>query len=312
MVVTSGQQFGRKANLVVSAAANGLDLSQMHFRFEVRAADLDTPNTAIIRVYNLSQSTRDRIIKEFDTVTLQAGYAQGNFGIIFQGTIKQIYHGRERNVDNFLEIRAADGDIFHNFGFINKSFPGGMTDLQKIQAVSAATGNPIDQNVGNLVTLNRLPRGKVMFGLVRAYMRDIARTNDSRWSIQNGAITLVPLTGYLPGKAIVVNSNTGMIGVPEATENGIAVTVLLNPLIHIGHVIKINNRDITQTQVKEQIFPSYTSSPTFLPSVTDDGLYRVLVAEHTGDTRGQEWYTQITCLSVEPEQPIDQSVAAFG
>ena len=46
-----------------------------------------------------------------------------------------------------------------------------------------------------------------------------------------------------------------------------------------------------------------------LAQVSTDGLYRVFVAEHSGDTRGSEWYTDLTCLAVNPQT---QQVADYG
>ena len=43
------------------------------------------------------------------------------------------------------------------------------------------------------------------------------------------------------------------------------------------------------------------------------GLYYVMVANHTGDTRGQNWYTDMTCLAVDATLTnIDQSNALFA
>jgi hypothetical protein len=38
----------------------------------------------------------------------------------------------------------------------------------------------------------------------------------------------------------------------------------------------------------------------------------VLVAEYMGDSRGQEWYSDLTCLAVDPSAAADQSVQAYG
>ena len=59
-----------------------------------------------------------------------------------------------------------------------------------------------------------LPRGKVMFGMMKAELSKLAANNGVRWSIQGGVMTLVPVTGYLPGQAVQINSATGMIGTP--------------------------------------------------------------------------------------------------
>jgi hypothetical protein len=33
--------------------------------------------------------------------------------------------------------------------------------------------------------------------------------------------------------------------------------------------------------------------------INQQGLYYVMRADHTGDTRGQNWYSDLTCLSVD-------------
>ena len=307
-------QFLRYGQLVVSKGGQGLDLSNLRFRFEVKASDVETPNTMIVRVYNLASETVNSIIQEYDTVTLTAGYVNGNKANIFQGDIKQFYEGRERNVDSFLEIRAGDGDQAYNFSIINQTFPAGTTDQQSLSAIASSMGLPIAQAANGFISTGGvLSRGKTLFGMARIHMGDLAKKNDCRWSIQNGVVTLVPNTGYLPGTAVEINSATGMIGTPEQTDNGIVVRCLLNPLIRIGQAVKINNREINQTTIKSQFFPSYTSQ-YYPATVANDGMYRVLVAEHSGDTRGHgdDWYTELTCLDIDPSSATTQSVLANG
>jgi hypothetical protein len=267
-----------------------------------------------VRVYNLAEQTVNSIIQEFDTVTLTAGFVNGNKGNIFQGDIKQFYFGRERNVDSFLEIRAGDGDQAYNFSVINQTFPAGTTDQQQLSAIASSMGLPVANGANGFISTGGiLPRGKTLFGMARIHMGDLVKKNDCRWSIQNGVVTLVPNTGYLPGTAVEINSATGMIGTPEQTDNGIIVRCLLNPLIRIGQAVKINNRDINQANIKSQFFPSFTSQ-YYPATVANDGLYRVLVAEHSGDTRGHgdDWITELTCLDIDPSSVSSQSVLSNG
>ena len=51
----------RKCSLVVGNISQGLDLSQMQFRFAIDRGDIQTPNTAMFRVYNLSKQTVNRL-----------------------------------------------------------------------------------------------------------------------------------------------------------------------------------------------------------------------------------------------------------
>jgi hypothetical protein len=307
-------QFLRYGQLVVSKGSQGLDLSNLRFRFDVKASDVETPNTLVVRVYNLAKETVNSIIQEFDTVTLTAGFVNGNKGNIFQGDIKQFYFGKEKNVDSFLEIRAGDGDQAYSFAVMRQTFPAGTSDQQQLSAIAAQMGLTVAQTANGFVSTGGvLPRGKTMFGMARIHMGELAKKNDCRWSIQNGVVTLVPNTGYLPGTAVEINSATGMLGTPEQTDNGIIVRCLLNPAIKIGQAVKINNADINQTTIKSQFWPSYTSQ-YYPATVANDGMYRVIVAEHSGDTRGKgdDWYTELTCLDIDPSSPTTQSVLANG
>ncbi|WP_256859231.1 hypothetical protein [Burkholderia cenocepacia] len=35
------------------------------------------------------------------------------------------------------------------------------------------------------------------------------------------------------------------------------------------------------------------------------GFYRVMIAEHRGDTRGNDWYTEATCIAVDASAQVD-------
>jgi len=304
---TTPNQFLRSFKLLVanspvegfsSSVGTQIDES-LRCTFEIFANDVETPNHAVITIYNLFEDTQNKIINEYDTVILQAGYRNGNFGVIFKGTIKQFKRGRERNVDNYLRILAADGDLAYNFGVINQTFNAGSSPQQQLAAAAASANIPVDQNANNFLVGGVIlsPRSKAAFGLMRNYMRDLADTYNCRWSIQNGVLTLIPMNGYLPGAAVQINSGTGMIGVPEATDDGIHVTTLLNPLIKVGYLVQINNADIAQS-TPERFGLSFTRPPVPLATTTNDGFYRVLVVEHHGDTRGQDWYTELTCISL--------------
>ena len=103
------KQFIRHCTLVVAGTSGeGLDLSQMRIGFDVKKTDAQTPNTAEIVVFNLSANTVKQIRKEFTRVILQAGYGE-NFGVIFDGNIKELVSGKE-GTDTTLSISAGDGD----------------------------------------------------------------------------------------------------------------------------------------------------------------------------------------------------------
>ncbi|WP_343724944.1 hypothetical protein [Herbaspirillum huttiense] len=311
-------QWIRKANLIVSSGTNGLDLSELRFQFQTRASDVSTPNTLHARIYNVKSDTAESLRKrEFTNITLQAGYENGKFGIIFSGEIKQVAIGRERNVDGFIDVWAADTDRWHNFSVLNKSISAGATPkdiLDAIVSYQSANGvAPVKyaSDVTGLIegaalgVAQTLIRGKVLFGLSRDYVRDWAKTHEFWWSLQNGKFVLTPVTGYRVGEPIVISSATGMVGIPEAQTGGVKVRTLLNPEIAIGRLVQIAQSDINRVVMQKNGL-QYNAAASAVPT-TAAGFYRVMLAESQGDTRGTPWYTDLTCLGIDITAPDSNS-----
>lgn len=305
--MSDGAQFGRAASLIVSKGEQALDLSDVHFRFKTVNQDVESPNNAWIRVYNLSATTARLVREEFDRVTIDAGYAD-NRAVVFQGDVKQYRVGRENATDTYLDILAADGDLAYNFALLNKTMAAGWTHAQAMrEAIGAMAekglqGGYINEK-GLLGGTVPNPRGKVLFGLPRVILRSSTRATGSTWSVENGRVNIVPLDGYVPGDAVVLNSLTGLVGIPEQTVDGVHAKCLLNPRIVVGGLVQIDNASVNQTINRNPSAPVPYNQWTglqLLADVSADGLYRVFVAEHEGDTRGPAWHTSLVLLAVNP------------
>lgn len=300
----SVDQYLRKFSLIVGPdSGEARDLSDLRCYFSVRRGDNETPNTADIRVTNPAPATvQQAMSSEFTRVVLQAGY-EGNFGAIFDGQIKQTRYGRISSTETYLDIHAADGDRAYNYSTMALSLAAGENGQRRqLDAVlgSMASFAVFQGYVPPDLPDNPLPRGKVMFGQCADELRIMARNSLTNWSIQNGKLQLVPETAYLPGDVPEINASTGMIGIPEQTQNGIKVRTLLNPALKIGQVIRLNNASI-QTYRRPISLGATVQNDTFdiRNPINPDGLYYVMVADYYGDSRGDSWYSDLTCLSVD-------------
>ena len=196
--MTTRLQYIRRCNLVVSGASgDGLDLSNLRIQFKIKKSDAQTPNTADIRVYNLAPDTAKQIRKEFKRVVLQAGY-ESNYGVIFDGNIKQVRMGRENGTDTYIDIAAGDGDDAYNYAVVNTTLAAGAKQSDQI---NAAAGSMASKGVKRGFVAETgsasLPRGKVMYGNARDYLRQSAEASGTTWSVQDGKLQLVP-KGELP------------------------------------------------------------------------------------------------------------------
>lgn len=302
----------RKVSLLLidDAGERALDLSEMHFQFQTSQQDEEGPDNCSLRIWNLSDETMQSARAEYAKVVLQAGYEGGPFGVIFQGTIKQFRIGKEPDgVSTFLDVLAADGDLAYNFSVVSRSMAAGTTASERI-AASVQVMEKNGASLGQLLipsTGGVLPRGKVLFGLARGIIRSEVQNQGATWTISGGKVNVVPLDGYLPGEAVVLTADTGLIGRVDQTEDGMRCRCLMNPKLVVGGLVKIDNASINQTEASGEAgiagaqlaFNKYAGLQRFA-SVSADGLYRIYVAEYVGDTRGNDFYVDLVALEVDP------------
>jgi len=302
---SGGPQYLRRLSMVITGNnGQGLDFSDFRVEFRIRRGDIQTPNSADIRIYNLSDNTANLIQKEFTQVSLSAGYQTSNYGLIFTGTICQVRKGRVDQKDSYVDITAADGDEAYNFAPIFVSVKSGTSPDGVLNFIKAAmVEHGVSQEFGYAPNFsqNGCIRGKVLYGLARDVMRQFAWTNSCRWSIQDGMLTVIPYAYYIPATIPIISPTTGLIGVPEQTQGGINLRVLLNSNIRIGQLVRLESADINQVRMGLDIVSEGKFNiPQILQNQTSaSGLYYVMAANHTGDTRGTPWYTDLFCLSVD-------------
>ena len=87
----------------------------------------------------------------------------------------------------------------------------------------------------------------------------------------------------LPTDEIVsLSPSGGLIGTPEQTEDGIKARCLLNPLLNLNKLVHIDNDNVQQVKDGSGLWT---------------GVYKIIAIKHTGDTRGQDWYTDFTGIA---------------
>jgi len=303
----SATQYLRKMKIALAGASgDGLDFSDFKCTFRVRRGDYQNPNSCDLTIYNLADTTANRIQNEFTQMEIQAGY-EGNYGLIFRGTIKQVRKGRLQQKDSYVAVTAADGDEAYNFSTMSVSIAAGTQPADAVSAfLSSMAKFGITQGYVPKLPQNGNVRGRVYFGMTKEELRGFATNYNCAWSIQDGALTLIPLTSYAPGPIPLLSSTTGLIGVPEQTQNGIHIKLLLNPSIRIGQLVKLDNAAAVNRYRYGLDIQSQAANQLLSTSIKTnaDGLYYVMVANHSGDTRGNEWYTDLICLAVDATIPF--------
>lgn len=299
------RQWKRVCQLIIGEQGKGLLVEELRMTFEIIKTVTQEPNTALIKVYNLNPTNEAKIKDEFDEVLLNAGY-EDSIKLIFRGNIKNAYRYRE-TTDIITEIEAADGDTDYKNSIMNETLASGTGSKQLIDRALVTMPRT---SKGHVQIADKIRgRGKVISGNTRDVLRDLAKDSGANWSIQDGQFQMIGANSVLPGTAIVLRSDTGMLEVPEVNDKGVSVKCLLNPDLKINGVIKIDNNNVKGLYRRTQPLapPRETKENQYKDPVRPDpdGLYKIIKLTHNGDTRGQEWVSIIEAIGLN--EPIPDS-----
>lgn len=262
-------QFGRACTLILGKGGNGIKIEHLRMAFNVKKTSDDQPNTASISVYNLNPDNQTLLIKEWADIQLFAGY-KDNQRLIFSGQIRTATP-KVQGTDRIVTIESGDGDREILRGFINKTLRKGCTADQVVDQCQAAM---FGVSTGHKDRLNTsYSRGRVLSGRAADILTKQAKQDGAQWSIQDGQLLLLKGGNVRPNAAWLINKDTGMIGSPEPTQDGVKVTTLLNPAYLIGGLAKIE-------------------------SLVYEGGVRIESIEHAGDTHGAQWSSTLEGLRV--------------
>lgn len=302
---------------------DALDLSEFRIKFSVDQASVSKPTTAEITVYNISPDTikkipaptNEAVANQSIIVILEAGYKE-NHGIIFKGYLWWKTVGRESPTETYLKLVCSSGSMANHFAVINASIPKGATqeDIFKIVSKSMNENGVQTPNTPTLMA-SQLPRGKVVYKMTKDAMQGLADTNGFDWYIGSDGFRAVPKDDSYDSSevAIVLNSDTGMLGRPQMTTLGVNVECLLNPRIDVGSIVQIDNAKILKQTYSTEIstgalLQNYASTDYYNDT---DGLYKVVARTHEGDNRGNEWTTSLICIAVSGKPPVNPTVYRF-
>lgn len=293
------EQYLRACKVTFEGGGKALDASQLRIRFDIHQESTSAPWNINLYIYNMKKETIQSIRQEYKKVTVEAGY-QDSSGIVFKGEILQVRTFRENLTEVATHVIARSSERARNYAVVNKSLAKGHTHNDRVQAALEAmkeygvTAGQIDK-----LSERKFPRGFSVLGMAKDLLRETTFATGAQWFIQGDKLHVLKNGNSIKGDAFVMNSQTGMIGLPEQTLDGVVVRCLLNHKIYPGTKIKINEASIQRAAFS----PSYQNEGqnTLLEKdgilgIAADGIYRCELVEHNGDTRGPNWYTEIICV----------------
>lgn len=266
------------------------------------------PPEATVNIYNLSpievgnilnlkyKKVGNNYVEQQLRIKIEAGYIYGYFDTIFDGEILKPNMMRPDPNNTQLRLTCLDGANFCAAGgSITQTFNDGINYYSVAEQIRKNSN--IDYRLELSPTLaNRTVDGSfVCDGTLLSTYEKLAESSgdDVVFSYNDGTAYLQTLEEMInkPQEAFVLNSQTGLMGIPALTNDGITIQSVLNPKIKILSRLKVNNAEISIDQ------PEYLANRQIGAWLNADGLYLVNEMEHQFDTVNGAFCTNCKCWS---------------
>lgn len=219
--------------------------------FSIRREMLATAQTANFKIYNLGESTRDVIYKEwfnggeYAGIEFRAGYLNQFMPVIFNGNIRSAYSKRVGRTNIVTEIDAYSGGFAQANSYSNFNLQPGssLSDLinRLNQDLVKVAPTPIIGNVPSLVN----QRSVVCVGPTYNIIQNILPVNVNA-TIDNNQLKVLGINdGFKVNEEIfVISSETGLLDIPERQGMFITCKMLFEPRLTIGQLVWLISKDI--------------------------------------------------------------------
>ena len=215
-------------------------------RTQVRCIKAGGPSMSTLNmmVFGMTKSIMNRLstlgmiinLIPRNTVTVEAGDDEGGMGTVFMGTITNAY---------------PDFNAMPDVGFFVEAHTGLIESVELAQPTSYRGAARVDVIMSGLASRMQLAfeNGGVDVVLANPYFSGSLRNQAMacaeaagiNWVIDNGVLAIWPKNKSRGGLVPLVSADTGLVGYPSYTAQGISLKTLFNPSIGFGSKIKVQS-----------------------------------------------------------------------
>lgn len=245
----------------------------------------NVPNRIELKVYNLSQQTREHLDalsrqrardvpvpvgsvrpRKRVYVSLDAGY-DDLMNRLFQGDVRRIKSTVE-TPDIVTWVTAGEGEASLITARVGRSFGPGTAPEVIARYIAGQLGVELG-NAGQMLRgihlgrMTRFTNGAVLSGSAARAMDLLCTSAGFEWSIQNNALQLTRVREAVSDAVVVLNPQTGMIGSPTRDDTRlIRARCFIQPDVLPGRLVRIESKFITETiRVEKVVFSGDTHGP---------------------------------------------------
>lgn len=262
------------------------DYEELDIDFEVKCTDDNKSDIATIKLYNLSENTRQKLKLNQD-VSIDTGYRELH-GVIFNGIVESIVTKRDEN-DFITIIEATPNNRAYTNTIINRQFKAGIKASEVIKQIETMCNFTMD--IKELGKDTIYPNGKVFSGRLSNVIPILARDTGTICRFTNTTIEF-KLPNKVYSSVIYLGGEQGLIRIDKKMDKAeikkdskkdnksskknnkssgkqkFDIECLLIPLIKIGQLLEIESTTFKGKVVVKECDFSASSLETFSAMAT--------------------------------------------
>jgi hypothetical protein len=268
--------FDRRCAVTIGPeGGTGVRLDE-RFRISFRVVKTLTTETNVsdVEIYGLGESIRQQIMEPELVMQIEAGYAGGTEILSLADVTRT--EVKRQPPDIITRIECQDGAKELRDRKVALSFAPG-TSVQRVLD-KLAQELALGERATGVQVEGEYPQGLTLSTTIRDALDRVTRKANVTWSIQDRELQVLDRVEASQGEGVLLTPTTGLINSPEPIDNpedsterrrgfGYRVRSLLNPKIRPGEQLILESSDV-------------------------QGQFRIDTVEHSGDTRGNDWYTE--------------------
>ena len=210
----------------------------------VRKAGLPDKNEAKVKVWGLSYENMaqltmlafDPLESQHNLISIEAGEKGGSFSLVFQGEIVSAFANFNAAPDVCMEFEADSGFYPQQISLPVAAVKG-EAKAERLFENFAAQAGYIFKNEGVTGSV----RNACFPGSPYDKLRQLARCMGCDLIIDDGAVVAMPAGQARKGRSVPLSKDTGLIGYPTFTREGISCRCLFNPCLEFGGLIDVQS-----------------------------------------------------------------------
>ncbi len=252
---------------------NGIEITGLKFTFAIERDLSKHPNRCDINIVNLAPKTRAAMETDPLTVDLSAGH-DGVNRFLFVGDVLHAY-SKQSGADVVTTLQVGDAARAYRGSRVNRSYKRGTTVKTILRDAAKSMGQVLPSNIEASAELDaQVASGTSLTGATRDEITRILSPYGYTWSTQSGRIQILRDSDSR-NDVFIIDEASGMLDSPDykkPPKSGKAPNMNLRMLLY-PELVPGGKVDVQSLAIR--------------------GLFKIVKVKHSGDTEGDEWFTDL-------------------